>query len=97
MKKNKDFFVVLGLKGIGRSEIFFLTHRAECFVDIYLLYGKNYRSVILAVKRKLSDSHWSKSARAVLCRECRLAHQLVRAELKDKVLKWIRGRTFCRG
>ena len=53
---------------LNRAKIF-IAQNAYCFVDIYLLYGKNYRSVILAVKRKLSDSHWSKSARAVLCRE----------------------------
>ena len=61
-----------------------IAQNAYCFGDIYLLYGKNYRSVILAVKRKLSDSHWFKSTRAVLRWEYRLAHQLVRAELKDK-------------
>ena len=47
---------------------------AYCFGDIYLLSGKSYRSVILVVKRKLSDCHWSKSMRAVLHREYRLAH-----------------------
>ena len=62
----------------------FIAQNAYCSWDIYLLHGKNYSSVKLAVKRKLNDSHWFKFTRALLRREYRLADQLVRAELKDK-------------
>ena len=58
----------------GQTTLLPIAQNAYCFGDIYLLYGKSYRSVILAVKRKLSDCHWSKSTRAVLRREYRLAH-----------------------
>ena len=72
------------LFAVNVQQRFCIAQNAYCFWDIYLLYGKNYRSVILSMKRKLSDSHWSKSTRAVLRWEYRLAHKLVRAELKDK-------------
>ena len=56
------------------SRAVIIAQNAYCCWDIYLLHGKNYRSVILAVKRKLNDSHWSKITRALLRREYRLAH-----------------------
>ena len=61
-----------------------IAQNAYCSWDIYLLHGKNYRSVKLAVKRELNDSYWFKFTRALLRSEYRLADQLVRVELKDK-------------
>ena len=70
----------------GPKFLYDIAQNAYCSWDIYLLHGKNYRSVMLAVKRELNDCHWSKFTRALLRREYRLAHQLVGAELKDKGL-----------